>query len=193
MFLHFHSSSTLTWHTKFESFPKEDSYRPIVPAQSRLVVVPGAWYHTATASPFWWTAHSLVVRTLGIIAGGGVALRLWGLRLLLGSSTWSNSLITGDYPAASARSPYCISKSVQDCTTTSVLLQQYTSVCSLTYLRPRLEGLIFIWWCNLSQVASCILTNVLRIIQVCMVQIWHFVTPLTHLCETLGTKSCKIH
>ena len=106
MFLHFHSSSTLTCHTKFETFPKEDSYRPIVPAQSRLVVVPGAWYHTASASPFWWTAHSLVVRTLGIIADGGVALRLWGLRSLLGSSTWSNSLITGDYPAASVHTVF---------------------------------------------------------------------------------------
>ena len=27
------------------------------------------------------------------LAGGGVALRPWGLRLLLGSSTWSNSMV----------------------------------------------------------------------------------------------------
>ena len=39
----------------------------------------------------------------GIIAGGGVAWRLWGPRSLLGYSIWSNSLITGKYPDASAR------------------------------------------------------------------------------------------
>ena len=74
-----------------------------VPAQSRLVVLPGVWYYMASSSLFLWTGHALEVRPLGIIAGGGVALRLWGPRSLLGSSAWSNSLITGNYPDASAR------------------------------------------------------------------------------------------
>ena len=38
-----------------------------------------------------------------VIAGGGVALTLWGPRSKPGSSTWSNSHITGNYPDASAR------------------------------------------------------------------------------------------
>ena len=66
------------------------------------VVVPGVWCLTASASPFL-TGHGLVVRTLGIIAGGRVALRLWSLRSKLGSSRWSNSLKTDYHPAASAR------------------------------------------------------------------------------------------
>ena len=52
---------------------------------------------------FCRTGHGLVVRTLSIIAGGGVALRLWGPRSKSGSSTWSNSLTIGNYAAASAR------------------------------------------------------------------------------------------
>ena len=46
---------------------------------------------------FWRTGHGLVVWTLGKLAGGGVALRLWGPRSNVGSSTWSNALITGIY------------------------------------------------------------------------------------------------
>ena len=72
------------------------------------LVVPGVWYHTASATllvpvHFRWIGHGIVVRTLSITAGGRVALRLWGPRLLLGSSTWSNSLKTANYPAASAQ------------------------------------------------------------------------------------------
>ena len=36
---------------------------------------------------FWLTGHGLAVRTLNLIAGGGVAWRLWGPRSLLGFST----------------------------------------------------------------------------------------------------------
>ena len=67
---------------------------------------------------FWRTGPGWVVRTLGIIAGGGVALRLWGPRSKLGSSTWINSLITDNYPAVSAQRhvlmfpPYTISKMI---------------------------------------------------------------------------------
>ena len=52
---------------------------------------------------YWRTGHGLVVWTLGKIAGGGVAFILWGPRSNVGSSTWSNALITGIYPAVSAR------------------------------------------------------------------------------------------
>ena len=48
-------------------------------------------------------ARGPVVGTLGTIVGGGVAVRLWGPRSELEYSTWSNSLITGIYHAASAR------------------------------------------------------------------------------------------
>ena len=44
-----------------------------------------------------------MVKTLGIIAGGRVALRLWSPGSKVNSSTWCNSLITGNYPAANAR------------------------------------------------------------------------------------------
>ena len=87
-------------HTKI--IPIRQCQWIIVPAQSWLVVC-WVWYYMASASLFLRTGHALVVRPLGIIAGGGVALRLWGPRSLLGSSTWSNSLITGYYPVASAR------------------------------------------------------------------------------------------
>ena len=52
---------------------------------------------------FWRTGHGRVVRTIGIVADGGFALRPWGPRSKLCSSTWSNSLITDNHPAASAR------------------------------------------------------------------------------------------
>ena len=51
---------------------------------------------------FWRAGHGLVV-TLGIIAGDGVALWLWGPRSKPSSSTWSNSLKNWYYFAASAR------------------------------------------------------------------------------------------
>ena len=61
--------------------------------------------HTIPLVPvcFWRTGRGLVVKTLGIIAGGRIALRLWGRRSLLGSSIWRNALITSNYPDASAR------------------------------------------------------------------------------------------
>ena len=52
---------------------------------------------------FWRMGHGREVRTLGIIAGGGVVSRLWGPRSKLPSSIWSNSLITGIYSAVNAR------------------------------------------------------------------------------------------
>ena len=48
---------------------------------------------------FRWTGRGLVVRTLGIIADGGVALRFWGPQSLLGSSTWSNLSLPSNYIA----------------------------------------------------------------------------------------------
>ena len=52
---------------------------------------------------FWRTGHGLVVNALCIKAGGGATLRLWDPQSLLGSSTWINSHITGNYPDVSAR------------------------------------------------------------------------------------------
>ena len=45
--------------------------------------------NAGNASPFWRTGHGWVVRTFGIVTGGGVALRLWGPCSTLGSSTWA--------------------------------------------------------------------------------------------------------
>ena len=66
-------------------------------------VVPGVWYHTASASPLRRTGHGRVIRMLGVIADGGVALRLWGRRSRLDYNTGNNSLIIGIYPVANAR------------------------------------------------------------------------------------------
>ena len=41
-------------------------------------IVPGVWYHTASANLFWREGNGHVFRTLGTIVGGSVALRLWG-------------------------------------------------------------------------------------------------------------------
>ena len=45
----------------------------------------------------------MYIYILYLISGGGVALRLWGHWSKLGSGTWRDSLITGNYRAASAR------------------------------------------------------------------------------------------
>ena len=52
---------------------------------------------------FWGTGHGRVARTLGIIAGDGLALRVWGPRSKLTTSTWSNSFITCICPASARR------------------------------------------------------------------------------------------
>ena len=75
-----------------------------VPAQNRLaVVVTDVRYHTASGNSFKRVGHSRVVRTLGTIVVGGVALRLWNPRAKLGCSTCRNSLISNIYPVARAR------------------------------------------------------------------------------------------
>ena len=60
------------WHLPYTPLSGVSS-----PVENRScwVVVPGVWCQTASASPFL-TAHGLVFRTLGIIAGDRVALRL---------------------------------------------------------------------------------------------------------------------
>ena len=69
---------------------------------NQLSLVLGVWYHTVSPNLFGQVGHGRVVRTLGTIVGGRVALRLWDLCSKLGSSTWSNLLITDIYPAVSA-------------------------------------------------------------------------------------------
>ena len=57
------------------------------------------WFHSACACQSVWPMGLYrVVTTLGTIVGGGVALRVWGLRSNLKSCTSSNSLITGIHP-----------------------------------------------------------------------------------------------
>ena len=78
---------------------KSGEWITIVPAQNRLPVVSHGYCQVVLDG----LGHGQVVRTFGIIAGGGVALRLWGPLSRLVFSTWGNLLKTGIYIAASTQ------------------------------------------------------------------------------------------
>ena len=102
-----------------------------------MLFYPGVCYHTASGSQ----GHGRVVRTLGIIVGGGVTLRLWAPRSILGSSTWSNSLNTGNHLAASTRRHVLMFLPYKKWYVLTIQKSIYHSQCrSLNTGRPRHDG-----------------------------------------------------
>ena len=78
----------------------------IVPAQNRLVVVANVWYRSAWCQSVFdgWVMAEWFKTLVATVGGEGCLLDPGVPGSTLASTSWSNSLIIGIYPAASARS-----------------------------------------------------------------------------------------
>ena len=83
---------------------------------------------------YWRTDHGRVVRTLGIIAGAGVVLKLWGSCSKLASSTWSSKLVFILLPLHRDMFPCSLHTNIISCQTCFIFTMKISTCWKETFV-----------------------------------------------------------